>query len=167
MWPFRRGSRQPQTLDPAADRIRAKYASFRELLSLNNESLELMAGLQEDLQYVAPRREVLGGRIEAIFSRIGGTVTAVEGLTGLPQRILTASAGDQQQEIERYTAGLETGSQPRLYAPLSEIDAGSENEAGAKAAALGEIRKRLGLPVPEGFVLTTEAYRNYCGVPLW
>ena len=32
---------------------------------------------------------------------------------------------------------------------------------------LGEIRNRLGLPVPDGFVLTTEAYRQYCGIPLW
>ena len=32
---------------------------------------------------------------------------------------------------------------------------------------LGEIRNKLGLPVPDGFVLTTEAYRQYCGIPLW
>ena len=43
----------------------------------------------------------------------------------------------------------------------------SEDEAGSKAAVLGEIRNRLGLPVPDGFVLTTEAYRQYCGIPLW
>jgi len=40
-------------------RVRAKYSSFQELLALNNESLELMARLQEDLQYALPHREVL------------------------------------------------------------------------------------------------------------
>ncbi len=61
MWPFRRGNRQQEALDPAADRIRAKYASFRHLLTLNNECLELMAGLQDDLQFVPP-----AGRFSAI-----------------------------------------------------------------------------------------------------
>ena len=33
--------------------------------------------------------------------------------------------------------------------------------------ALGEIKDRLGLAVPDGFVLTTEAYRQFCGIPFW
>src|SRR5450432_2243129 len=36
-----------------------------------------------------------------------------------------------------------------------------------KDAVLGEIQNRMGLPVPDGFVLTTEAYCQYCGIPLW
>lgn len=32
---------------------------------------------------------------------------------------------------------------------------------------MGEIKNRLGLPVPDGYVLTTEAYRQFCGIPLW
>jgi pyruvate,water dikinase len=167
MWLFRRASRQQETPDPAADRVRAKYVSFRELLALNNESLELMAGLQDDLQYVPPRPEVLGGRIETIFQRIRGVVEALERLTGISQRTLAAAVETQQNEIERYSAGLEDRAKPRLSVGLSELDADSENDAGSKAAVLGEIRTRLGLPVPDGFVLTTEAYRQYCGIPLW
>jgi hypothetical protein len=44
------------------ERLRSKYASFRELLDSNSECLELMAGLQEDLQYVAPRGDIAGLR---------------------------------------------------------------------------------------------------------
>jgi pyruvate,water dikinase len=167
MWLFRRGSREQETPDPAADRLRAKYASFRELLALNNESLELMAGLQDDLQYVPPRREVLGDRIGAIFDRIRGVVGSLDGLTGVSHRTLAAAIETQQNEIARYSASLEERAKPRISAWLSELDADSENDAGSKAAVLGEIRNRLGLPVPDGFVLTTEAYRQYCGIPLW
>jgi pyruvate,water dikinase len=167
MWLFRRESRQQETTNPAADRVRAKYASFRELLALNNESLELMAGLQDDLQYVPPRREVLGGRIGTVFNRIHGVVASLERLTGVSQRTLAAAIETQRSEIDRYSAGLEERAKPRLCAWLSDLDADSENEAGSKAAALGEICNRLGLPVPDGFVLTAEAYRQYCGIPLW
>ena len=167
MWLFRREVRPQEAPDPAADRVRAKYVSFRELLALNNESLELMAGLQEDLQYAPPRREVVGGRIGAIFDRIRGTVASLERLTGISQRTLAAAIETQQNEIARYSASLEEQAKPKLCAWLSELNADSENEAGSKAAVLGEIRNRLGLPVPDGFVLTTEAYRDYCGIPLW
>jgi hypothetical protein len=164
---FRRGNTPRETPYPAAERVRAKYASFRELLALNNESLELMAALHDDLQYVPPRRDVLGGRIGAIFDRIGGVVAALERLTGLSQRALAAAVETQQNEIERYASGLEERAAPSLYMPFAGIDADSEDEAGSKAAVLGEIRNRLGLPVPDGFVIATEAYRQYCGIPLW
>ncbi|MGN9844804.1 PEP/pyruvate-binding domain-containing protein [Nonomuraea sp. H19] len=42
---------------------------------------------------------------------------------------------------------------------FSEIDAGMPAEVGGKAANLGELT-RAGLPVPPGWVLTTEAYRQ-------
>src|ERR1700691_723113 len=164
---FRREIRQQEAPDPAADRVRAKYASFRRLLALNNESLELLAGLQDDLQYAPPRREVLGGRIGAIFIHIRGVVESLERLTGVSQRTLAAALETQQNEIERYAASLDELAKPRLSAWLAELDADSEKDAGGKAAVLGEIRNRLGLPVPDGFVLTTEAYRQYCGIPLW
>ena len=32
---------------------------------------------------------------------------------------------------------------------------------------LGEIKNKLRLPVPDGFVLTAHAYRQFCGIPLW
>jgi len=151
----------------AAERMRAKYETFRELLTLNNESLELMAGLQDDLQFVPPRRDVLGDRIANIFQRVGRTVNALERLSGIRQSQLAAALESQQQEVERYAASLEELRRPRLSAWLSEVTAASENDAGSKAAMLGEIRNKLGLPVPDGFVLTTEAYRQHCGIPLW
>lgn len=165
MWKFRR-AQEPGTPGQAMDRLRAKYANFRELLALNNECLELMAGIQEDLQYVPPRREVQGGPLRAIFGRIAAVVVSLERLTGAPRHSLAAAVEAQQQEIEQYLAALEESAKPRLFAWLADLSADSESEAGSKANVLGEIRNRLNMPVPDGFVLTTEAYRQYCGLPL-
>lgn len=164
-WRRRRQAREEP--GAVAGRIKSKYTSFRELLTLNNECLELMAGLQEDLQYVPPRREILDGRIGVIFAAIEGVVGALEKLTGIRQESLRTSLRTQLHEIERYSAGLQEFRPSRLSAWLSEVNASAEAEVGSKAAMLGEIRNRLGLPVPDGFVLTTEAYRQYCGIPLW
>jgi pyruvate,water dikinase len=166
--PWWKGRNHGQQMSVGApERVRARYTSFRDLLALNNESLELMAGLQDDLQYVPPRRDVLGDRIGTIFSRVGAVVATLERLTGVRQPALAAGLASQQLEVERYAAALEELKHPRLSAWISELNAGSENDAGSKAAVLGEIRNQLGLPVPDGFVLTSEAYRQYCGIALW
>jgi pyruvate,water dikinase len=149
------------------DRIRFKYVSFRELLSLNNECLELMAGLQEDLQFVPPRTDVLGTRIGAIYQDVGGAVAALEKLTGSGYAQLRQAVEAQRAEVERYIASCQELAAPRLSAWLSELDMATERESGGKAAALGEVRNRIGLPVPDGYVLTTEAYRQFCGIPFW
>ncbi len=150
-----------------ADRVRSKYNRFRELCTFNNECLELMSGLQEDLQYVPPRADVLEGRIGAFFDRAEGVVSSFDGLTGVRHPALNAAVQEQRNEIERYSARLSELERPRLSMWLSEVNSAADSDAGSKASALGEIRNKLGLPVPDGFVLTTEAYRQHCGIPLW
>src|SRR3954470_7064930 len=46
-----------------------------------------------------------------------------------------------------------------VVVPLGDLDAGSVPVAGGKAANLGELM-RAGFPVPDGFCLTTGAYRE-------
>jgi len=167
MWFWHRKPSAAAAPAEVADKVRTKYASFRELLAANNESLELMARLQEDLQHVPPRRDVIEAPIAGIFERVRRVVGALEKLAGARHAVLLEALASQQQEIERFAATLQETAQPRLSAWLSEVNAASEQEVGAKASALGEVRNKLGLPVPDGFVLTTEAYLRFCGLPLW
>lgn len=152
---------------PAEARLRQKYTTFRTLLSLNNECLESMASLQEDLQYAPPLRDIVGDRVVSIFDRAQRIVASLEKLTANSFGSLSRSLQQQRYEVETYIAAQQESTTPRLSAWLSEVDATTSAEVGGKAAALGEIKNRLGLPVPEGYVLTTEAYRQFCGIPLW
>jgi pyruvate,water dikinase len=149
------------------DRIRRRYLSFRDLLSLNNECLELMAAIQEDLQFVLPRRDIVGPRISAVYSKTEATVAALERLTGINFPQLHEAIHAQQNEVERYIAVRQELVAPNFSAWLGEIDGASVAEAGGKAAALAEVKNRIGLPVPDGYVITAEAYRQFCGIPLW
>src|SRR6185503_20811573 len=47
----------------------------------------------------------------------------------------------------------------RSVRPIAELGAGDLAIAGGKGANLGELA-RAGLPVPDGFVITTDAYRS-------
>jgi pyruvate, water dikinase len=163
----RRKNGRAASATSAEARLRQKYLSFRNLLILNNDSLELMAGVQEDLQYVPPRREIFSQRVAAIFEKAAGIVASLETLTGASQRPLVRILEEQRLEVESYISRQQEKGPQRLSAWLSEVDLQSAAEVGGKAAALGEIRKHLEAPVPDGYVMTTEAYRRFCGIPLW
>ena len=167
MWFLRHKKPEPPARRAPQNRIRQKYENFRALLSANNECLELLAGIQEDLQYAPPRSDVIGDRIAGVFDHTERVAASLEGLTGRPFPILTQALVSQRHEVERHLAALRELGTVRLAAWLSEINAASVAEVGSKAAELGEVKNRLGLPVPNGFVLTTEAYRQFCGIPLW
>lgn len=149
------------------DSLRAKYNNFRELLSLNNDCLELLAGLQEDLQYVPPSHDVLGERVDAVCSGATRITQTLAKLTGNRYDSLLASVQDQRQEVEGFLAARGELLKPKLSVWLSEIDASAVAEVGGKAATLAEVKNKLGLSVPDGYVLTTEAYYQFCGLPLW
>ncbi len=163
-WQKRNGDAAPES---AEQTVRKKYVSFRELLSLNNECLELLASVQEDLQYALPSSEVLSDRAAALFDRTEKVVENLERLTGRKYEELARSVRQQRQEIERHIAAAEEMKSPRLCAGLSEVNLSDVAEVGGKAAALAEIKNKLGLPVPEGYVLTAQAYRQFCEKPLW
>ena len=149
------------------ERIREKYQSFRDLLSLNTECLELIVGLQEDLQYVPPRRDVVAERVTAIFHKAGGIAASLDKLTGFRHPILAGALQTQRNQVERYIAAQQELVSPRLAAWLHEVGLADIAEVGGKAAALAEVKNKIGLPVPNGYVLTTEAYLQFCGLPHW
>ncbi|MCW5980421.1 MAG: hypothetical protein KIT09_20225 [Bryobacteraceae bacterium] len=163
-----RASGRPPVSGPASEeRIREKYSSFRELLALNTECLEVIVELQEDLQYTPPRRRLVEDRVGAIYEKARGIVAALERLTGFRQPVLFERLDAQRNEVERYLAAQQELVSPRLAVWLHEVGLADAGEVGGKAAALGEVKNKLGLPVPNGYALTTEAYLQFCGIPHW
>jgi pyruvate,water dikinase len=158
---------EPVQAEATEERVREKYLSFRQLLSLNTECLEIIVGLQEDLQYVPPRREVVESRVGTIFQKAGDIVGTLDRLTGFRHAILYGALDNQRNEVERYVAAQQELSTPRLAVWLYEVGLADSSEVGGKAAALGEVKNKLGLPVPNGYALTTEAYQQFCGIRHW
>ena len=164
----RKPERSPEEIAREAERtVSGKYERFQEILNLNTECLELIAGLQEDLQYIPPRRDVVEDRVSAIFGHTQRVIEALHQLSGHRYEALRKVVEEQQYAVGRYIATLQESDHRRLAVSLGEVGLAEISEVGGKAAYLGEVMNKLRLPVPAGFVLTTEAYRQFCGIPLW
>ncbi len=141
-------------------RFRLYHTEFRKLLSANNSFLETTADLE---------RKALG---REFFDRAYVRRKAVRAVTDVHRMVdgLNAITGDRYagltgpfDSITRSLTtmmGSGTGSDDEeLVLGLDVIRSSHADVVGGKMANLGELRNRLGLPVPEGFATTTAAFR--------
>jgi pyruvate, water dikinase len=142
-------------------RIRARYRLFRSLLSLNNELLELLSELEEESSWTSFRHPRVRMGIRALFD---GTADMV--------RVLNELAGDRYFDLRNVVASVRADvsafltkapelEDPRLTLPLGEVTSKTAGQVGGKAISLARVEADLGLRVPESFVVTTEAYREF------
>ena len=155
------------TLSPLdADALRAtfqtRYHNFKLLLSANNKVLQLMSELEEARRGGAPfGMSFVRARCTAISVNVLRMIQSMEQLA--PGKYLDLY--DSFRAIEGgvneivLSAKKETGTDRVI--PLRDIDKTRVDEAGNKVANLGEIRNRLGLKVPNGFVISSRAFREF------
>lgn len=149
-----------------AERLRALYrercSRFRLLLSANKSALEIMADMEEALRGVRP----FG------MTYVRGACTRVCASVFQIVRHLNALSDDRWPELETrfdaIRAGIESAVTPHvrpvggpLVVPIAEIGVDLADQTGGKMANLGEIRRRLGIAVPDGFVVTAAGYQCF------
>lgn len=146
----------PQELQNA---FRNHYLHFRGLLTANNNALELMAEAEQMLASGRPfGMAFVRGNCTALTVNVYKMIkhlTALAdngGYQGLPPRFKEISGRieailDKQPTI---AAG------PHLLG-MDQIDRSNIDQVGEKMANLGEIRNRVGLTTPDGFVITATA----------
>ncbi len=139
-----------------------RYAHFQRLLAANNQVLALMADMEEklsgdylfDLQYIRSTVHRLNQETTAL-------VAAINGLGG-------GRYEDLAEALKRITADVEDVLNRRreipvapLTIPFDDLHAGMAELVGGKNANLGEVKNRVGLPVPPGFAISTHAYKVF------
>lgn len=141
--------------------FRARYHALRQLLAANNKALEVMAEME---------RAAAGGRLFG-FSFVRSSCTDVgvsvfrmvshlDAIAPGSYAELSAVLERIQHRIQAVLAGHRSSGDGALVLPLSAIDRGFSDSAGAKMANLGEVANVVGLPVPAGFVITAAAYQR-------
>jgi pyruvate,water dikinase len=142
--------------------LQARFVRFVSLLEGNHRALKTISDMEEkvrgeylfDAAYI---RHSLG-LIQADLENIIGDLVAIGG-----ERY--AALRPRLHAIDTEVAGLLCGKpitvEDRLAIPLQELSSERANSVGSKSAQLGEIKSRLGLPVPDGFAISAWAYKLF------
>jgi pyruvate,water dikinase len=152
--------------DAETERLRALYrercSRFRLLLSANKSALEIMADMEDALRGVRP----FG------MTYVRGACTRACASVFQIVRHLNVLSDDRWPELEtkfdEIRAGIEAVVAPHVRAgggplvlPIAETGVDLADQTGGKMANLGEIRRRLGITVPDGFVVTASGYQRF------
>lgn len=141
--------------------LREKYDAFKSLLAHDKRAHELIARLEE-IYYHQLRVDF--SVIEAICDELSGCVSRiVEDLARVcPGRY--SDLGEFFRKIDAYLkfilAPKAVDATPPFTIPLSEITADSQELVGGKAFNLAAIKRDLQFSIPNGFVVTIDAYHQ-------
>jgi pyruvate,water dikinase len=142
--------------------FKARYLSFRLLLSANNKALEIMADLQEALRGNRPfGMSFVRADTTAVSVNVFRMIQNLDHLAPGKYRVLFDRFKEIEAEVKRKLAARRLLSGEELVIPLARIDKDMADQVGSKMASLGEVKNVLRLPVPEGFVISSAAYRRF------
>ena len=141
--------------------LRSRYESFKRLLGRDRLCLEMMAELEDVHQGYAP---VDAARVGHLTERLAREVTDLADDLVSMNPGMYMDLGEYAHKIVFYLRmaaqlpGFDFG--PPYTAPLDEA-AGAPERAGGKAANLGRVAVATHIPVPAGFVMTTNAFHYF------
>jgi pyruvate,water dikinase len=141
--------------------LRLRYFQFRDLLSSNSDLLEAISDIEMRLQGAMPvSTACVRAKALAALTSTHRMVAAFEAISGAPYPALKLALSRVEQRVSACLASSEFEAPESPVLGLDQIDRSAAWFAGNKMASLGELKKRVGLPIPEGFVITTAASRR-------
>lgn len=152
----------PLDVESLRNAFQTRYHNFKLLLSANNRALQIMSDLEEALRGGWPfGMSFIRANCTAVSVNVFRMIKNMDQLApgkylGLcePFHSIQSKVSEILSEKKQSTAGP-------LTIPLQEVDKTRADEAGGKMSNLGEIRNRLGIKVPDGFVITCRAFRQF------
>ncbi len=160
---FRRSRKRPPSL--RADlkaKFKLKYVYFRELISSNDEILVIVADLKKKLA----GHDVFG------MSYIRSTATRAAFHAFRMVKNLNIISGDKYlplyDALEQINKNIKTELYQQkeipiieLIVPYTAVNRNMFDSMGGKNANLGEIKNKVNLTIPDGFIITTSAYQHF------
>lgn len=147
--------------------IQEKFSLFRALLDEHNHVLKNISRLEEKLQN---RRQIviqsLRGEFAEIQDGVGEIIDKMIELGGSKYATLQVQFAMIVRELESQFPKINPPEKDDFIIPFAGLGKERAFSVGAKNANLGEMKSRIGLPVPDGFAISAWAYKYFLDVNL-
>jgi pyruvate,water dikinase len=142
--------------------FKTRYHAFRQLLAANNRTLDLMTDMEEALQGNRPfGMSFIRSRCTAISTNVYRIIHNLCELNPTDYQGLKIVFKKIQHNVSESLTGADPVVGDRLILDFEAVTKESADQVGSKMANLGELKNRLGLRVPDGFVVTTRGYHLF------
>ena len=159
------GSQKKRGNRTEEDAVKRKYDYFKSLLIKNNRSLELLTELEhllyENKPFTLDQVLTLSEDLISLVYDLAEDLNALShgrypGLFDATERIGITVLRDlvRRKKLKK----------SELVLPLRSLSAAMSDEVGGKAANLGEVANRAGLPTPQGFSVSAYACQHFLRV---
>ena len=152
----------PHSVEELRAAFAHRYHNFKLLLTANNKALEVMTDLEKALLGNRPfGMSFVRSNCTGVSVNVFRMIKHLDELAPGKYRELYDSFRQIQDHINLTLAYKKVFQTERLVLPLSDVGRDSLDEAGAKMANVGTIRNEIGLPTPDGFVVTAGGYERF------
>ncbi|MBF0102388.1 MAG: pyruvate, water dikinase [Desulfobacterales bacterium] len=142
--------------------FKARYHNFKLLLNANNKALEIMAEIEQALQGRRPfGMSFVKSRCIAISVKIFLLIKNLNELSDNKYQAINERFDLIQKQISSILNQKKISKDIRLIIPLEHIYKEMSDIVGSKMSNLGEIRNKINLTVPSGFVITASVYEHF------
>ena len=142
--------------------FRSHYKEFRALLTANNNALELMAEMEQALSAGHPfGMAFVRGNCTALSVNIYKMIQHLNRLADGQYAELDQPFRAITKQLEQVIASRPPNKEGATILSMAEVDTSTVDQVGEKMANLGEVRNRVGLRTPDGFVITASAARHF------
>jgi pyruvate,water dikinase len=160
--PDKRAINAKKDPDGALQFVKERFADFLVLLEHNHKVLKLIADMEVkshgpylfDVNYI---KETL----KTMRQSIGVIIEKLINLGGEEYRPLLPRLAEIDSEIRSQLPGSRPIAEDDFVVPLYDLGRSRATGFGAKNAHLGELKSKLGLPVPAGFAISAWAYKYF------
>ncbi|NIO28654.1 MAG: pyruvate, water dikinase [Candidatus Latescibacteria bacterium] len=152
--------RRPHAVDLSY--FKALFEKFQQILEGNNRVLELISGLENKLsgQYIFDIN-YLKSVVEQLSEEVYLVISNLNVFADNRYLELFSRQAAIQKELKDIVEGHPVTSEDMYVIDYDDIHSDITEIVGGKNANLGEIRNQLEMLTPDGFVLTTSAYRRF------
>ena len=143
--------------------FQARYHHFKLLLNANNQALEIMTALERTLDGNVPfGMKYVRSRTMRVYTRVYQIVRHLHALAPGKYGALSGRLEEIRQSLESQLRPLrENDTSHPFILHFSALDKTFADQVGTKMANLGEMANRLGIRIPDGFVVTARACRHF------